>query len=115
MQAIRTVGFLLFDHVEVLDFAGPFEAFSTASRMAQMPKPFGVCTMARKAEITVSPKLRESVPARLAVRITQNRKFASEHSCSVAGESVSSVSPMTAVSRCADHSTLGEPSVRFYS
>ena len=29
----RRVGILLFDDVEVLDFAGPFEVFSTASRM----------------------------------------------------------------------------------
>ncbi len=28
------VGILLFDEVEVLDFAGPFEVFSTASRLA---------------------------------------------------------------------------------
>ena len=29
----RTVGIYLFDDVEVLDFAGPFEVFSTASRL----------------------------------------------------------------------------------
>ena len=28
-----TVGIYLFDEVEVLDFAGPFEVFSTASRV----------------------------------------------------------------------------------
>lgn len=29
----RTVGILVYDEVEVLDFAGPFEVFSTANRM----------------------------------------------------------------------------------
>jgi putative intracellular protease/amidase len=29
MRSIHTVGILLFDDVEVLDFAGPFEVFST--------------------------------------------------------------------------------------
>jgi transcriptional regulator GlxA family with amidase domain len=47
----RTVGIYLFDDVEVLDFAGPFEVFSTASRVKSRlepdaPKPFDVFTMA---------------------------------------------------------------------
>ena len=29
-HTIRTVGILIFDDVEVLDFCGPFEVFSTA-------------------------------------------------------------------------------------
>jgi putative intracellular protease/amidase len=29
----HTVGIYLFDEIEVLDFAGPFEVFSTASRV----------------------------------------------------------------------------------
>ena len=47
----RTVGIYLFDEVEVLDFAGPFEVFSTASRVHvrlqpdAMP-PFEVFTLA---------------------------------------------------------------------
>lgn len=41
----RNVGIFLFDDVEVLDFAGPFEVFHTASRVKQRlepdtPKPF---------------------------------------------------------------------------
>jgi len=43
------VGIYLFDEVEVLDFAGPFEVFSTASRMAErevQEPPFAVCTVA---------------------------------------------------------------------
>ncbi len=42
------VGIYLFDEVEVLDFAGPFEVFSTASRMAERdnaPPPFAVSTL----------------------------------------------------------------------
>jgi transcriptional regulator GlxA family with amidase domain len=47
----RAVGIYLFDEVEVLDFAGPFEVFSTASRVKarlrpDAPKPFEVFTLA---------------------------------------------------------------------
>ena len=42
------VGIYLFDEVEILDFAGPFEVFSTASRVYPgSPKPFQVITIAR--------------------------------------------------------------------
>lgn len=43
-----TVGILIFDEVEVMDFAGPFEVFSTASRLqsrAGNPLPFRVLTI----------------------------------------------------------------------
>lgn len=45
------VGLLLYPGVEVLDFAGPFEVFTTASRMAlrtapSQPPPFAVWTVA---------------------------------------------------------------------
>lgn len=48
----RTVGIFLFDDVEVLDFAGPFEVFSTTSRVKQRldpkhPAPFDVFTVAQ--------------------------------------------------------------------
>ena len=47
----RRVGIYIFDEVEVLDFAGPFEVFSVASRakprlQAGAPKPFEVFTIA---------------------------------------------------------------------
>lgn len=47
-----TIGILLFDGVEVLDFAGPFEVFSVASRIAAArgfaaPDPFQVVTVSR--------------------------------------------------------------------
>lgn len=46
-----SVGIFLFDEVEVLDFAGPFEVFSTASRVARRlepsaPAPFAVTLVA---------------------------------------------------------------------
>jgi transcriptional regulator GlxA family with amidase domain len=47
----RNVGIYLFDEIEVLDFGGPFEVFSTASRMKSRmdlgsAKPFEVFTVA---------------------------------------------------------------------
>ena len=49
----HTVGILLFEKVEVLDFAGPFEVFSTATRVKSRlepdtPKPFEVVTIAEE-------------------------------------------------------------------
>lgn len=49
-----TIGIYLYDQVEALDFAGPFEVFTTASRMAlrdrpEAPPPFRVVTLARHA------------------------------------------------------------------
>src|SRR5439155_18156983 len=51
------VGILLFDGVEVLDFAGPFEVFSRTrlvlnveSRRSDATAPFRVFTVARKSE-----------------------------------------------------------------
>jgi transcriptional regulator GlxA family with amidase domain len=50
----RVIGIFLFNDVEVLDFAGPFEVFSTASRVYQRlhleaGKPFHVITLADEA------------------------------------------------------------------
>jgi transcriptional regulator GlxA family with amidase domain len=47
----RTVGIYLFDEMEILDFAGPYEVFSTASRVKQKLQPgnlpaFHVVTLA---------------------------------------------------------------------
>lgn len=51
----RRVGIYLFDEVEALDFAGPYEVFTTASRVArklwpEQPTPFEVCAVARDAQ-----------------------------------------------------------------
>jgi len=36
---VRNIGIYVFDDVEVLDFAGPFEVFSTASRVSRRAQP----------------------------------------------------------------------------
>jgi transcriptional regulator GlxA family with amidase domain len=53
----QTVGIYLYDDVEVLDFAGPFEVFNTAARMFKQQHPdnrddrFKVVTIAEKPGI----------------------------------------------------------------
>lgn len=69
------IGILLFDGVEVLDFAGPYEVFSLASRLAatskSMPSPlFGVRTIARSCAV---------VRARHGLRISPDLPFAQAH------------------------------------
>jgi transcriptional regulator GlxA family with amidase domain len=51
----RSVGIYLYPEAEVLDFAGPYEVFSTAARVFRrdhpgQPEPFRVFTVARTAE-----------------------------------------------------------------
>lgn len=51
----RRVAIYVFPDVEVLDFAGPFEVFTTASRVHMRrhpgtPAPFEVCTVARSTD-----------------------------------------------------------------
>ncbi len=55
----RTVGILVFDDVEVLDFCGPFEVFSrtrlepgVASRRGDDSAPFAVFTVAKERRVT---------------------------------------------------------------
>ncbi|WP_419813445.1 DJ-1/PfpI family protein [Bacterioplanoides sp.] len=43
------VGIFIYDQAEVLDFAGPFEVFSTANRLAT-PTPFNVFLVAEQAQ-----------------------------------------------------------------
>jgi len=52
VSATRTIGILMFDGVEALDFAGPFEVFTTATRMQarlapEAAAPFEVRTISR--------------------------------------------------------------------
>ena len=42
----RNVAILMFDDVEVLDFAGPFEVFSVTSELNKSNRPFAVSTVA---------------------------------------------------------------------
>ena len=51
----KTIAILLFPDIEVLDFAGPFEVFSTANRVAKRDRgvaepPFAVLTVAQSRE-----------------------------------------------------------------
>ena len=48
MMRTRTLGILIFDEVEVLDFCGPFEVFSVARRFTETPA-FKVLTVAEKS------------------------------------------------------------------
>jgi transcriptional regulator GlxA family with amidase domain len=52
-MATRTLAILLFDEVEVLDFCGPFEVFSVASRFTDPPA-FHVLTVAEKPELILT-------------------------------------------------------------
>jgi transcriptional regulator GlxA family with amidase domain len=45
------VGIFVFDDVEVLDFAGPFQVFTTAQRVARPGKPFETFTVAAADEV----------------------------------------------------------------
>lgn len=49
---MRNVAILLFDEVEVLDFAGPFEIFSVTGRRSGGEVPFNVYTVAEKTPIS---------------------------------------------------------------
>ncbi len=60
------VGILLFNEVEVLDFAGPFEVFSVTARKLSADKPFHVYTVAEK---------REAVKARNGLTILPDYSF----------------------------------------
>jgi len=48
----RTVGIVLFDGVEVLDFAGPFEVFAVTGQDDPPPAPFLVFTVAERRPVT---------------------------------------------------------------
>ena len=54
---MRTVAILLFDEVEVLDFAGPFEVFSVCGRQGREPYPFRVFTVAERTPISARNQL----------------------------------------------------------
>jgi len=62
MTRTRNVAILIFDEVEVLDFAGPFEVFSITGRQKQQT-PFNVYTVAETAgpilarnQLSVNPR-----------------------------------------------------------
>lgn len=49
--ATRNVGIFIYDDVEVLDFAGPFQVFTTAQRVARPAAPFATFTVAAQSEV----------------------------------------------------------------
>lgn len=53
---MKTIAILLFDHAEVLDFAGPFEVFSVSGRR-NIGTPFNVFTVAEKKVIAAKNDL----------------------------------------------------------
>ncbi len=63
----RSVAIVLFDDVEVLDFAGPFEVFSVCGRRSQLD-PFDVYTMSERGQ---------TVRARNGLIVTPLHSFAS--------------------------------------
>jgi transcriptional regulator GlxA family with amidase domain len=70
----RSIGIYLFDEVEVLDFAGPFEVFSTASRVAARrqdgaPAPFAVTLI---ADVPRTVRARGGLPVVCAVGIDEH-------------------------------------------
>lgn len=63
----RHAAILLFDEVEVLDFAGPFEVFSVCGRRSQL-EPFLVTTVSERGQ---------SIRARNGLTVTPTHSFAS--------------------------------------
>ena len=47
---MRTIGIVVYDEAEVLDFAGPFEVFSTAARLCDQ-KPWSVCLISERQQV----------------------------------------------------------------
>ncbi len=54
---MRNVAILLFDEIEVLDFAGPFEIFSVSGGRQTGQPPFDVYTVAEKSPVTAKKGL----------------------------------------------------------
>lgn len=73
-STVRTVGIHLYDGVEVLDFAGPFEVFSTASRVAQRKTPGALAPF----EVVTIARSRAAVSARAGLQVLPMHAF-SDH------------------------------------
>ena len=48
------VGIYIYDNAEVLDFSGPFEVFSTASRVCKNNQSFNVCLIAETLDVVTA-------------------------------------------------------------
>jgi transcriptional regulator GlxA family with amidase domain len=51
MKDVRTVGIVLFEGVEVVDFAGPLEVFGITGEDDPLPQPFSVFTVAERSPV----------------------------------------------------------------
>lgn len=51
---IVNVGLYVYDRAEVLDFSGPFEVFSTASRICPSEEPFNVFLVSETGESVIA-------------------------------------------------------------
>jgi transcriptional regulator GlxA family with amidase domain len=51
MKDVRTVGIVLFEGVEVIDFAGPLEVFGITGEDDPLPQPFSVFTIAERSPV----------------------------------------------------------------
>ena len=69
----KNVGIFLFDNVEVLDFAGPFEVFSTASRVNARMHP-GAVPLFKVFTVALST---QSISARGGLQIVPEKDFSS--------------------------------------
>lgn len=58
MTKIRSVGIVLFEGAEVIDFAGPLEVFSITGEDDPLPQPFSVFTVAEHSNVTTKGGLR---------------------------------------------------------
>lgn len=55
---MRNLAIFIFDEVEVLDFAGPFEVFGVCGLRSGKEKPFNVYTVAEKELVTTRNQLK---------------------------------------------------------
>ena len=67
-----SVGILVFDAVEALDFAGPYEVFTTASRVAARHQP----DAGRLFEVVCISRDGQSIQARAGLRVLPEHSFA---------------------------------------
>jgi transcriptional regulator GlxA family with amidase domain len=57
------IGIYIYDHAEVLDFSGPFEVFSTASRVCPTGNPFSVFLIGETGQVVTARSGYRVIPA----------------------------------------------------
>lgn len=76
-QRALSVGILVFDAVEVLDFAGPYEVFTTASRVATRHTPGA----GKLFEVACISRDGQPIQARAGLRVLPEHSFANHPPC----------------------------------